>query len=94
MASRFSSLTSKSFSPVIVRCGARKHWVELLLILQYIFRHGAQNAYDSASKATLENEFGTSNEDECMTKILETGDLQHTEVRQDGEGSAAQRNES
>ena len=47
-------------------------------------RHGAQNAYDAASKATLENEFGTSNEDECMTKILETGDLQHTEVNQDG----------
>ena len=47
-------------------------------------RHGAQNAYDAASKATLENEFGTSNEDECMIKILETGDLQHTEVSQDG----------
>ena len=46
------------------------------------FRHGAQNAYDSASKATLENEFGTSNEDVCMTKILENGDLQHTEVSQ------------
>ena len=46
----------------------------------FVHRHGAQNAYDAASKATLENEFGTSNEDECMTKILETGDLQHTEV--------------
>ena len=43
-------------------------------------RHGAQNAYDGASKQTLENEFGTSNEDECMIKILEKGDIQETEV--------------
>lgn len=43
-------------------------------------RHGAQNAYDSASKQTLENEFGTTNEDECMIKILEGGTLQETEV--------------
>ncbi|KAL8745656.1 MAG: hypothetical protein Q9190_002233 [Brigantiaea leucoxantha] len=43
-------------------------------------KHGAQNAYDGASKATLENEFGTSNEDECMIKILEGGTLQATEV--------------
>lgn len=44
------------------------------------YRHGAQNAYDSASKATLENEFGSHNEDECMIKILEGGTLQETEV--------------
>lgn len=43
-------------------------------------RHGAQNAYDAASKQTLENEFGTDNEDECMIKILEGGTLQETEV--------------
>ena len=44
-------------------------------------RHGAQNVGDGASKATLENEFGTSNEDECMTQILEKGTIQVTEVR-------------
>ncbi|KAL9011643.1 MAG: hypothetical protein Q9173_003521 [Seirophora scorigena] len=43
-------------------------------------RHGAQNAYDTASKQTLDNEFGTHNEDECMMKILEGGTLQETEV--------------
>ncbi|KAL9601804.1 MAG: hypothetical protein Q9219_002294 [cf. Caloplaca sp. 3 TL-2023] len=43
-------------------------------------KHGAQNAYDAASKQTLENEFGTHNEDECMIKILEGGTLQETEV--------------
>lgn len=43
-------------------------------------RHGAQNAYDTASKQTLDNEFGTHNEDECMVKILEGGSLQETEV--------------
>ena len=36
---------------------------------------------DGASKATLENQFGTSNEDECMIKILEGGEVQVSEVR-------------
>lgn len=44
------------------------------------FRHGAQNAYDSPSHSTLENEFGTHNEDECMIKILEGGTVQISEV--------------
>ena len=53
-----------------------------LLIVEYWDknRHGAQNAHDSASQATLENEFGTHNEDECLTKILEGGTVQETEV--------------
>ncbi|KAI9870131.1 MAG: hypothetical protein M1830_004652 [Pleopsidium flavum] len=42
-------------------------------------KHGAQGVHDSASKATLENEFGTHNEDECMMKILENGDVQEME---------------
>lgn len=50
------------------------------MLLIFACRHGAQNAYDGASKQTLENEFGTSNEDECMIKILEKGDIQETEV--------------
>ena len=45
-------------------------------------RHGAQGVLDTASKATLENEFGTSNEDDCMVKILEGGMVQETEVRE------------
>lgn len=36
---------------------------------------------DGASKATLENEFGTHNEDDILIKILEKGDLQASEVR-------------
>jgi ribosome maturation protein Sdo1 len=36
---------------------------------------------DGASKATLENEFGTSNEDECIIKILEKGLVQTSDVR-------------
>jgi len=39
-------------------------------------KHGAQGVMDGASKATLENEFGTSNEDECIIKILEKGSVQ------------------
>lgn len=43
-------------------------------------RHGAQNAHDTPSKQTLENEFGTQNEDEVLVKILEGGIVQETEV--------------
>jgi ribosome maturation protein Sdo1 len=37
---------------------------------------------DSASKATLENEFGTTNDEEVIKQILEKGSLQESEVRQ------------
>jgi hypothetical protein len=43
-------------------------------------RHGAQGQMDSASKGTLENEFGTKSEEECIKAILEKGNLQDTEV--------------
>ncbi|KIW11269.1 hypothetical protein PV08_10569 [Exophiala spinifera] len=39
-------------------------------------KHGAQGQLDGASKASLENEFGTSNEDEVIKKILEQGQPQ------------------
>ena len=35
---------------------------------------------DGASKATLENEFGTTNDDECIIKILEKGEVQQSQV--------------
>ncbi len=54
---------------------------DYVLIRNDFSRHGAQNAHDEASKQTLDTEFGTSNEDECLIKILEKGDLQATEVR-------------
>ncbi|TDZ23564.1 SDO1-like protein [Colletotrichum sidae] len=42
-------------------------------------RQGAQGTYDAASKATLENEFGTHNEDDVIKQILEKGETQVTE---------------
>jgi len=39
-------------------------------------KHGAQGQMDTASKASLENEFGTSNEDEVIKKILLGGQAQ------------------
>ncbi|KKY28007.1 putative rna binding [Phaeomoniella chlamydospora] len=42
-------------------------------------KHGAQGVLDTASKATLENEFGTSVDDEVVAKILEGGSVQTTE---------------
>lgn len=41
-----------------------------------VYRHGAQGLLDGASKGLLESEFGTSDEDEVMTKILERGEYQ------------------
>ena len=35
---------------------------------------------DGASKATLENEFGTPKDDDCIIKILENGQAQQTQV--------------
>ena len=35
---------------------------------------------DTASKASLENEFATSNDDECIIKILDGGTLQQSQV--------------
>ncbi|KAK8187469.1 ribosome maturation protein [Phyllosticta capitalensis] len=42
-------------------------------------KHGAQGVLDGASKAALENEFGTSKEEDVVTQILEKGSAQATE---------------
>lgn len=42
--------------------------------------HGAQGIMDGASKATLEDEFGSHKEEDCMTKILEGGEHQAVTV--------------
>jgi len=39
-------------------------------------RHSAQGLLEGASKAMLENEFGTTREDDAVQKILERGTLQ------------------
>jgi ribosome maturation protein Sdo1 len=44
-------------------------------------KQGAQGHLDRASKASLENEFGTSNDDEVVKKILEKGSVQEVKVR-------------
>lgn len=44
------------------------------------FRHGAQGQLDGASNSALENEFGTSNEDEVIKQILTKGSIQSGEV--------------
>lgn len=42
--------------------------------------HGAQGVLDTASQAALQNEFGTTKDDECMVKILEGGEYQASTV--------------
>ncbi|OJJ02622.1 hypothetical protein ASPVEDRAFT_42125 [Aspergillus versicolor CBS 583.65] len=46
--------------------------------------HGSQGVLDGASKASLENEFGTHNDEECVKKILEGGELQGYTQRERG----------
>lgn len=46
----------------------------------HIPRHGAQGQLDGASNSALENEFGTSNEDEVIKQILTKGSIQSGEV--------------
>jgi len=43
-------------------------------------KHGAQGELDTASKSSLENEFGTTNEDDIVKKILQEGQLQTSTV--------------
>jgi len=43
-------------------------------------KHGAQGTFDAVSKATLENEFGSANEDEAIMAILEKGNIQESET--------------
>jgi hypothetical protein len=45
-----------------------------------LYRHGAQGQLDEASKAVLENEFGTKNEDDVIKQILTKGQIQMSEV--------------
>jgi len=42
-------------------------------------KQGAQGPFDGASKSTLENEFGTSVDDEIIKQILEKGAVQESE---------------
>ncbi|KAJ5505308.1 hypothetical protein LT330_009334 [Penicillium expansum] len=44
--------------------------------------HGAQGVLDTASQAALQNEFGTTKDDECMVKILEGGEYQASTARE------------
>ena len=43
-------------------------------------RHGTQGVLDTASKGTLDTEFGTTNQDDVIAQILEKGDVQESEV--------------
>ncbi|KAL4875048.1 ribosome maturation protein [Aspergillus karnatakaensis] len=47
-------------------------------------KHGSQGVLDGASKASLENEFGTSREEDCVEKILRGGELQGYTQRERG----------
>lgn len=63
-------------------CNQQRRATKLLLTTRLSHRsHGAQSVGDEASKATLDNEFETTNVDDVIKIILEKGDIQETEVR-------------
>lgn len=43
-------------------------------------RHGTQGVLDTASKGALEDEFGSSRDEDVVQQILEKGTVQETEV--------------
>ncbi|KAK3393021.1 ribosome maturation protein [Podospora didyma] len=45
-------------------------------------KHGAQGPFDTASKATLDAQFGTTDEDEVLKKILTEGTLQESQMNE------------
>jgi hypothetical protein len=50
-------------------------------MLTMLTRHGNQGQLDTASKGTLEDEFGTSRDEDVVQQILEKGTVLETEVR-------------
>lgn len=46
-----------------------------------LLRHGPHGIHNEASRTTLEHEFGTSNDNEAILKILEQGEIQENFVR-------------
>lgn len=40
-----------------------------------VYRHGNQGILDTASKGSLESEFGTSRDDDVVKQILEKGNI-------------------
>lgn len=59
-------------------------------LLTVLCSHGVQGTLDRASKAQIENEFGTKNEDDAVKALLEKGTVQETK----GEAKQGGRNES
>lgn len=53
----------------------------LLTIACVVIRQGNQGVQDTASKAQLESEFGTSKDEEVVKQILEKGTIVETAVR-------------
>jgi ribosome maturation protein Sdo1 len=45
-----------------------------------LHRQGTQGILDGASKGTLEDQFGTSRDEEVVTQILEQGSIVESEV--------------
>lgn len=54
-------------------------WI-LWTVADSTYSQGLQGTHDTASKAALENEFGTSVDDEVIKQILEKGETQTSEV--------------
>src|ERR1700759_3354141 len=54
--------------------------LDLLMLTVSLFRQGTQGIMDTASKGLLEDEFGTSRDEEVVKQILERGSVVESEV--------------
>jgi hypothetical protein len=59
--------------------------------LKQFCRHGVQGKLDRASKAQIENEFGTKNAEDAVQALLEKGQVQETKS-QDKQGGRNETN--
>jgi hypothetical protein len=57
-------------------CAYCEDGVKVLTKFYNLPRHGPQGIHNEASNATVENEFGTSNNNKAITKILDQGEIQ------------------
>ncbi len=57
------------------------HCKQHSVLIRGTSRQGTQGIMDTASKGTMEDEFGTSREEDVVQQILEKGSIIETEVR-------------
>ena len=56
------------------------YWLYEQILIGSLYRQGTQGIMDTASKGTLEDEFGTHKEEDVVKQIIERGSIVESEV--------------